>query len=210
MAHRIKTLIASAVLLLSCSSAFAADPMKAVQIYKQDELLDLIKKNQHLQRVKADDCQLVQDIEARATVVKTPAYQFLYGDMLAYAVCFPRDIERGLYYMQLAAEQGLPEGLEQLGRYYHIGKFVQKNEEKAIVYLREAASLGNLKAQIRLVEIFVSGAGNPIDYEAAYRWLFHSTIADQKQHNYVSKLLAQLGEKMPPKVLRRARKNYDR
>lgn len=209
MFNRITKLVASVALILVSTNIFAADPMKAVQIYKQDELLDLIKKNQHLQRVKADDCQLVQDIEARATVVKTPAYQFLYGDMLAYAVCFPRDIERGLHYMQLAAEQGLPEGLEQIGRYYHIGKFVQKNEEKAIVYLREAASLGNLKAQIRLVEIFVAGAGNPIDYESAYRWLYHSIIADKKQHKYVSELLTKLSERMPPKVLRRARKSYN-
>lgn len=209
MTNRFRTIITSCVLLLASTATFAADPMKAVQIYKQDELLDLIKKNQHLQRVKADDCQLVQDIEARATVVKTPAYQFLYGDMLAYAVCFPRDIERGLYYMKLAAEQGLPEGLEQLGRYYHIGKFVQKNEEQAIVYLREAASLGNLKAQIRLVEIFVAGAGNPIDYEAAYRWLYHSAIVDTKQHKYVENLLQQLSERMPPKILRRAKKSYN-
>lgn len=209
MTHRLVRLISSLSLLLVSLSVTAADPMKAVQIYKQDELLDLIKQNKHLQRVKDDDCQLIQDIEARATIVKAPAYQFLYGDMLAYAVCLPRNIERGLYYMKLSAEQGLPEGLEQLGRYYHIGKFVQKNEEKAIVYLREAASLGNLNAQIRLVEIFVAGAGNPIDYESAYRWLYHSAIADTKQHKYVSQLLDKLSQRMPPKVLRRAKKSFN-
>lgn len=209
MTHRLVRLISSLSLLLVSLSVAAADPMKAVQIYKQDELLDLIKQNKHLQRVKDDDCQLIQDIEARATIVKAPAYQFLYGDMLAYAVCLPRNIERGLYYMKLSAEQGLPEGLEQLGRYYHIGKFVQKNEEKAIIYLREAASLGNLKAQIRLVEIFVAGAGNPIDYESAYRWLYHSAITDTKQHKYVSQLLDKLSQRMPPKVLRRAKKSFN-
>lgn len=92
--------------------------LEAVQLYTQDELLALIRTNSHLRRVQDDDCQLVRDIEARADIMKLPAYQFLWGDMLAYAVCVPRDIERGWQLMQDAAAQGLPEGLEQVGRYW--------------------------------------------------------------------------------------------
>ena len=39
-----------------------------------------------------DECQLVQDIEARAVKVAMPSYQFLWGDMLAYGVCVKKDI----------------------------------------------------------------------------------------------------------------------
>ncbi len=192
-------------LCLAISCQLVAAP-KVVQIYSQDELLNLIRKNQHLQRVKADDCQLLQDIEARAIKVKVPAYQFLYGDMLAYEICVERDVERGLHYMKLAAEQGLPEGMEQLGRYYHIGKFVQKDTSMAITYLREASSMGNLNAQIRLVEIFLSGQGSPRDYEDAYRWLHHAVIADKKTHKKVENLLASLAKLMPERVVKRAKR----
>jgi hypothetical protein len=184
----------------------AAAPLEAVQIYSQDELLTLIKSNSHLTRVKLDDCQLVQDIEARAIKMKIPAYQFLFGDMLAYAVCVDRNVERGLYFIQLAAEQGLPEALEQMGRYYHIAKFVQKDLDKALIYLREAASMGNLKAQMRLVSLFNQDIGSPTDYEQAYRWLFNSVTADKKTHKRINLLLTKLERRMPQSVVKRARK----
>ncbi|ATC93452.1 hypothetical protein PTUN_a0699 [Pseudoalteromonas tunicata] len=187
-------------------ASHSAEPLEAVQLYTQDELLVLINKNTHLERVKADDCQLVQDIEARAIKMSIPAYQFLFGDMLAYGVCLDRDVERGMYFIRLAAEQGLAEALEQMGRYYHLGKFVQVDIPQAIVFLREAAALGNLKAQIRLVDLFNKGEGSPADYEDAYRWLFHSIIAETKTHKEVETLLATLAKKMPPSVIERARK----
>lgn len=184
----------------------AAEPIQAVQIYTQNQLLDLIKSNTHLQRVKADDCQLVQDIEARARVMKVPGYQFLYGDMLAYGVCIEKDVELGVYYMRLAADQGLAEGLEQLGRYYHIGKFMQVDTTKAITYLREAASLGNINAQLRLVEMFTDGHGSPRDYEMAYRWLHNTIIPDEKQLKKAAMLLQELAALMPPSVVERAKR----
>ena len=48
----------------------AADEIKAVQIYSQDQLLRLIQRNEHLSQVVLDNCQLVQDIEARAQTLK--------------------------------------------------------------------------------------------------------------------------------------------
>lgn len=180
--------------------------LEAVQLYTQDELLALIRTNSHLRRVQDDECQLVRDIEARADIMKLPAYQFLWGDMLAYAVCVPRDIERGWQLMQDAAAQGLPEGLEQVGRYYHIGRFVQPDAEKAIVYLREAAALGNLAATIRLAEILLADAGSPRDYEQVYRWLHHSVTADAATHRKISQLLRQFEQRMPDRVVQRARR----
>ena len=61
----------------------ALSELGVVQLYTQDELLEMIRANTHLKRVQADECQLVKDIEARADIMKLPAYQFLFGDMLA-------------------------------------------------------------------------------------------------------------------------------
>jgi hypothetical protein len=194
------------LLAVAATNSRADDEIKVVQLYTQDELISLINSNQHLTRVKLDNCQLVQDIEARASKMKVPAYQFLYGDMLAYAVCVPRDVELGVYYMRQAADQGLAAALEQLGRYYHTGRLVQADIDKAIVYLREAASLGNLNAQIRLVDVFLQGHGSPKDYEDAYRWLNKAIIFDKQQHQQVTLKLAALAERMPPSVVAKAKK----
>ncbi|MCC5851734.1 MAG: sel1 repeat family protein [Alkalimonas sp.] len=198
-------------LLAGLTSSVLADEVRiqqleAVQLYTQDELLALIRTNSHLRQVQDDDCQLVRDIEARADIMKLPSYQFLWGDMLAYAVCVPRDIERGWQLMLDAAAQGLPEGLEQVGRYYHIGRFVQPDAEKAILYLREAAALGNLPATIRLAEILLDEAGSPRDYEQVYRWLHHSVTADNATHQKISRLLRQFEQRMPERVVQRARR----
>lgn len=179
--------------------------MEAVQIYKQDELIALINENTHLDRVVVDECQLVEDIEARAEKVKIPAYQFLWGDMLAWGICVPRDVELGVHYMWQSAEQGLAAALEQLGRYYYRGILVQTDLEKAVVLLKESASLGFVKAQLQLVELLIQGAGSPHDYEDAYRWLHHAIIADRSQHRQASLLLAQLAKRMPPRIVERAK-----
>ncbi|MFM2484784.1 tetratricopeptide repeat protein [Celerinatantimonas yamalensis] len=175
--------------------------LKAVQLYSQDELLNWIDKNQHLEHVKADRCQLVQDIKARAQKVDLPAYQFLWGDMLAWGVCVPRDATLGVHYMWQAARQGLPAALEQLGRYYASGTLVQANPERAVQLLRESASLGYLKARLEYVQILVDGYGSPFDYQQAYQWLYNSIIADKEQHQRASKLLASLAQQMPPSIV---------
>lgn len=201
-------LLPAALLLLGImvAPAASAQQVDAVQLYTQDELLDLIKTNSHLRKVRADDCQLVQDIEARADIMQLPAYQFLYGDMLAYGVCVPRNVERGWNLMLQAAAQGLPEALEQVGRYYHIGRFVQVDIDKALVYLHEAAAMGNINASLRYGQLLVDGYGSPVDYEQSYRWLHHAISADGATHARIQKLLQQLAKKMPERVVANARR----
>ncbi|PKG85212.1 flagellar protein MotX [Colwellia sp. 75C3] len=202
-----RTLLFFFIFLLGSFSAFAMQKnMQAVQIYTDNQLLDLIKENKHLSQVVLDECQLVQDIEARANKANMPSYQFLWGDMLAYGVCVKKDIALGLHYMSLAADQGLAEGLEQLGRYYHMGKFMQVDIDRAIVYLKTAASLGNLPAQMRLAEIYEHGYGSPLDYPALYSQLHHSITDDKVMHNKISGLLLVLASKMPSKVIEQAKR----
>jgi TPR repeat protein len=193
------------VSLFISSNTLADESPAAVPLYTESELIALINKNAHLQRVKADDCQLVQDIEARANKMALPSYQFLYGDMLAYNVCVERNVELGVYYMRKSAEQGLAAALEQLGRYYDTGRLVQQDKAMAITYLREASAQGNLKAQLRLVKLFNDGYGSPRDFEDAYRWLFNSMVADKAMHKKIESALTKLAQKMPNSVVERAR-----
>jgi TPR repeat protein len=194
------------IFYFASSSTFAMKKnIQAVQIYTDNQLLDLIKDNKHLSQVVLDECQLVQDIEARANKANMPSYQFLWGDMLAYGICVKKDIPLGLHYMRLAADQGLAEGLEQLGRYYHIGKFMQVDIDRAIVYLKTAASLNNLPAQMRLADLYNQGFGSPLDFPALYSQLHHSLTDDKAIHKEISKLLANLATKMPSKVIEQAK-----
>ena len=202
-----RTLLFFFIFLLAYSSAFAMQKsMQAVQIYTDNQLLDLIKDNKHLSQVVLDECQLVQDIEARANKANMPSYQYLWGDMLAYGVCVKKDIPLGLHYMHLAADQGLAEGLEQLGRYYHIGKFMQVDIDRAIVYLKTASSLDNLAAQMRLAGIYEQGYGSPLDYPALYSQLHHSMTDDKVIHKKISVLLSDLASKMPSKIIEQAKR----
>lgn len=185
------------------------DEIRAVQLYSQDALIKMINENTHLDQVVADRCQLVQDIEARADVLKVPAYQFLWGDMLAWGVCIDAEPSRGIGYMEDAASQGLPAALEQLGRYYAAGTLVQQDKARAVVYLREASALQSLKAQIQLVELFLEGHGSPYDYEDAYHWLYNAITNDKAQHKKIASQLAELEKLMHPRAVREAKRPLD-
>lgn len=195
------------LLLVFSTYGFSYDEkkLKVVQIYTQDELLALIKENKHLERVKADRCQLNRDIEDHAVKLHIPAYEYLYGDMLAWGVCIEKNAELGIYYIRKSAKQGLVAAIEQMGRYYHQGIFVQKDIEKAHTLIFRAAELGNLNAQMRLVQMHLDGVGSPYDYEQSYKWLHHAIIEDSTTHQNVANLLAKLAKLMHPKALKRAK-----
>lgn len=177
---------------------------EAVELYSQDELNTLIYENKHLQQIEADECQLVEDIEAHALKIKEPAYVYLWGDMLAWGICVERNARLGMYYIKASAKQGLLPALDQLGRYYENGTLVVQNKEHAIIYYREAAMQGFLKAQLNYVRMLIEGYGSPYDYEDAYRALFLTIIDDKKLKQRVNLLLSQLAEKMPEPAIERA------
>jgi hypothetical protein len=196
------------VTFIICTGSFTAhsQELEAVQVYSQDELIRLINSNQHLERVKADRCQIVEDIEARADIMQVPAYQFLWGDMLAWGVCVDKNPIQGIYYMREAANQGLVAALEQLGRYHIEGTFLQQDNKRAVMYLREAAAMGNLPAQLQLAELFIDGYGSPYDFEDLYHWLYNAITDDSRMHLRISTYMKQLEKLMHPKAVRKARR----
>lgn len=190
----------------SMATHLKAQELEAVQLYSQDELIELINNNQHLQRVQDDRCQLVQDIEARADVMNVPAYQFLWGDMLAWGVCVDAQPYMGIQFMQKAASQGLPAALEQLGRYYTSGTLVQQDKDKAIMYLREASALGTLDAQLQLAQLFIEGNGSPHDFADLYAWLYGVVTNNQSTHRKITFYLSELEKLMHPKAVSQAKR----
>ena len=107
------------------------------------------------------------------------------------------------------AAAAVPDTAAQLGRYYAKGTLVQQDKSRAVVYLREAAALHNLPAQMRLVELFLEGYGSPYDYQDAYHWLHHSVTDDKKQHQKIANYLARLEKLMHPKAVREAKRPAD-
>lgn len=205
MKTRISLLLCSFACLLAPVFSVAQE-IKAVQLYTQDELISMINQNVHLTRMVTDRCQLVQDVEAHAEVLREPAFQYLWGDMLAWGVCVEANPKRGISFIQDAAEQGLPAALEQLGRYYSKGTLVQTDKKRAVIYLREASALGNLKAQLQLAQLFVDGYGSPYDYEDTYHWLYNAITDDKKIHAQIAGYLTELEKLMHPKAVRNARR----
>jgi TPR repeat protein len=197
------------LLFVSLPFRSSAEPLQAVQLYSQDQLINLINRNAHLDRVVADRCQLVQDITARAEVLKVPAYQFLWGDMLAWGVCVEAEPQRGISFMRDAAEQGLPAAFEQLGRYYSKGTLVQQDKERAVVYLREVSALGNLSAQMQLAELFIEGYGSPYDYVDVYQWLYNAITNDKQTHARIKRNLQALEKRMHPRAVSQAKRLLD-
>ena len=183
---------------LEAQQELDANELRAVPLYEEYQLIEWINNNQHLQQVRdVDDCQLVQDIEARAEVLRLPSYQFLWGDMLAWGVCVDQAPRRGIAMLWKAADQGLPAALEQLGRYYYQGTLVQQNKQRALPLMQEAASLGLEKAQLTWARWLVADAGSPLDYPQAYLWLKAMVVANKQQYREVEMLANDLASRMP-------------
>ncbi|BDY06551.1 tetratricopeptide repeat protein [Ferrimonas sp. YFM] len=175
--------------------------LQAVELYSQDALLQMIRDNTHLAQMRRDDCQLVEDVRAHAKVLKEPAYQMLWADMLMYGVCVEEDVREGYYYLETASESGLPDALEQLARYYRIGKFTLVNNDLAIHYYKLASEQGHLRARFDLVRMYIKGHGAPRDYPQAYRWLFEEVYQHEEDRQTARSLLTQLEPLIPPRTV---------
>lgn len=196
--------IAFTILLLSLSSISYAET-QAVDIYTQDQLLELIRNKQYLKKVKADDCQLVQDIEARADVLNQPLYQFLWGEMLNTGTCVKANPKRGMSLLRRGAEQGSSEAMVRIAEYYYQGQYVIKDKDRAVQYAYPAAANGDLPAQMMLVKLFSEGYGSPVDYEMAYHWLYNNIFSDEKTKQQALSLLQVLETQMPVSAVTRAK-----
>lgn len=196
------------ITILSLSPMLAWAETKALDIYSQEQLIELIRTKQYLTRVKGDDCQLVQDIEARAEVLKLPLYQYLWAEMLNYGICVKANPPRGISLLRNSAEQGSAEAMVRIAEYYHEGTFVIQDKERAIQYVLPAAANGDLPARLMLVRLFGEGYGSPRDFEMAYHWLYNDVFSDEATKKEALELLKVLEQKMPPSAIARAKQEH--
>jgi len=181
---------------------------EAIDIYSQDQLVKLIRNKQYLVQVQKDDCQLVQDIEARAEVLKQPLYQYLWGEMYNYGICVERDPAKGIALLQSSVDQGSAEASVKMAEYFYNGKFVLQDKERAVHYVLPAATTGDLPARMMLVRLFGEGYGSSRDFEQAYRWLYNDVFSDEATGQEAEKLLRVLEGKMPPSVVTRVKQQH--
>ncbi|MFT5789234.1 MAG: hypothetical protein ACI8SJ_001349 [Shewanella sp.] len=195
------------IVLLIISLPSLATP-KAVDVYTQEQLVDLIRTKSYLTQVKGDDCQIVEDIEARAEVLKQPLYQYLWAEMLNYGICVKANPPRGVSMLKNSAQQGSAEAMVRMAEYYHDGKFVMEDKERAVHYVLPAAATGDLPARMMLVRLFGEGYGSPRDYETAFHWLYNEVFSDETVQTEATNLLKVLEAKMPPSAVARAKKEH--
>ena len=208
---KVSSKIMSRYLLLSIvalTPALSWAETRAVDIYSQEQLIELIRTKQYLTRVTGDDCQLVQDIEARAEVLKQPLYQYLWAEMLNHGICVKANPPRGISLLRDSAEQGSAEAMLRIAEYYHDGQFVIKDRERAIHYVMPAAANGDLPSRMMLVRLFGEGYGSPRDFEMGYHWLYNDVFSDEVTKQKALELLKVLEQKMPPSAVARAKQEH--
>ncbi|MBM25330.1 MAG: flagellar protein MotX [Chloroflexi bacterium] len=167
-----------------------------VPIYTENELISWINKDSHLKRLETDDCQIVEDIVARATRIDLPSYQFLYGDMLINSVCVEQNIETGLFYIRESAKQGFNPALYKLAQFYSKPIYVQKNDQRAIALLEEASFTGHVDSSILWAELLLEERGSPIDYPKVLKDLKES-FSQKDKHHKIKELIEKIKFKIP-------------
>ena len=194
--------------IVALTPALSWAETRAVDIYSQEQLIELIRTKQYLTRVTEDDCQLVQDIEARAEVLKQPLYQYLWAEMLNHGICVKANPPRGISLLRDSAEQGSAEAMLRIAEYYHDGQFVIQDRDRAIHYVMPAAANGDLPARMMLVRLFGEGYGSPRDFEMGYHWLYNDVFSDEATKQKALELLKVLEQKMPPSAVARAKQEH--
>jgi TPR repeat protein len=86
-----------------------------------------------------------------------------------------------------------------------MGKFVQVDIKQAMTFLKESAALNNIKAQLRLADLYLAGHGSPLDFPQLYTQLHQSVTNDKKIHKVIAQYLVKLTEKMPERVVNAAK-----
>ncbi len=88
---------------------------------------------------------------------------YLRGKILGF------DIEKAIYWLGKAGEQGDQAAQSKLANMYAAGDKVDKDIGKAKYWYQKAADLGHVKAQFKLAYIYAKGEGGTRDYEAAFK-----------------------------------------
>jgi TPR repeat protein len=93
------------------------------------------------------------------------------GFFYANGIGCERDLEKALYYYQIASDKGNVRAMNNLASHYNLGLGVERNDAKAIELLIKSAEGGCKEAMIRLVGCYSEGdMGSKVDLKKAGMW----------------------------------------
>ncbi len=177
-----------------------------ITTYTREIMHDLIENNRHLIVVKdIDKCQFTPDIENRARLLGISSFEFAWGDMLITGTCVRKDEALGLEYFQRAVEHGYAPAFMKIASFYEQGYLLEKDDEKALLYMRTAAAMGSRQARLAFADMMVRGFATEASYETAYRWLYHTKFTDPDMIAKKQETQAAMEKIMPMNIAARAR-----
>lgn len=181
------------------------EDVQLVHVYTVDELNAMTEAGNHLEIIGVDNqCQFAPDIEKRAKKSVASAYQYVYGDMLINGVCYNRDVQSGIYYINAAAKKAYPAAMVKMSFYYEIGRYVIEDKVKAVSYMHEAAMMGFVPARIEWVGMLLRDLGTTKDYKEAYGWLHSVVPSTESQYLTTKTYLERLSQRMPKNIIEKA------
>lgn len=81
-----------------------------------------------------------------------------------------KDLDKALYWYELAAKNDNSKAQNQLGYFYITGENVTKDATKAFEYFKKSALNGNSPAQVNLGQMYLGNMGIEKNYEQALHW----------------------------------------
>ena len=103
---------------------------------------------------------------------------------VAYAYERREDYENAAKWWQIMANQGHPLAQRKLGKYYHDGKGVPKDLDKALYYYTKAAEQGEGTAQNNLAMMYLHGDGVEQDVNLAAKWMLKAGEGGGRQEMF--------------------------
>ena len=142
-----------AVVLLTTTSAFAADFEKGLRAYNKGDYKAALRQFR----------PLAEEGHAEA--------QFNLGVMHYYGEGIPKDDGQAVFWYRKAAEQGVAEAQFNLGFMYANGEGVPEDDRQAVFWFRKAAEQGVAPAQTNLGTMYAVGRGVAEDDRQAVFWV---------------------------------------
>lgn len=109
---------------------------------------------------------------------------YQYGNNLYNGEGCYQDIDKGLGFMELAAEHGdFAKAQNEIGMLYLLGENKPKNVKKASELFEMAAQQGYKDAQFNLALIFYKGDLGKVDYKQAAQWFYKAAQQNDAEAN---------------------------
>lgn len=118
------------------------------------------------------------------------------------------DYAKALAEFKPLAEQGHADAQFIMGRLYHEGYGVARDQAEAAKWFRKAAEQGNSSSQYYLGLLYEKGDGVAKDLVAAHMWLSLSkaNTPNRRDRYYTQEIIEKLEKKMSPEDIARAKK----